>query len=116
MEAIFTILALVFAAWCILRLPPVRAWREECRRKKAEAAYRVTAEALKASGRTREEIRQSLCESGGLEGVAPYFGITPGEIEECRRARRKFKAEMARKIGNFSKYLESLKTEKTHGA
>lgn len=111
MEAIFTILVFVFAAWCILRLQPVRAWREECRRKKAEAAYRATAEALKESGRTREEIMKSLCESGVAEGIAPYFGITTREIEECRRAREKYTAEMARKIGNFGNYLESLRKD-----
>ena len=51
---------------------------------------------------------KSLCESSGLEGVAPYFGITPDEIEECRRARKKYKAEMARNFTSIGEYLESF--------
>lgn len=111
MTTIVTIAVLFFVTMCILRLPAVRVWHEERRRKEAEDAFRRTAEMFKSSGTTKEDIRKSLCESGGTEGVAPYFGLTPEEIEECRQARIKYKAETARKVGNFGKFLESLPKE-----
>ena len=109
MTTLVTIAILVLAVWGVLRLPAVRAWREERRRKAAEESYRRTAEALKESGVTREQIRASLRESGGMEGMAPYFGLTPKEIADCRRARSQYKAEMERKFRSLGKVLESYR-------
>jgi hypothetical protein len=109
MTALLTIAILVLAIWGIMRLPAVRAWREERRRKAAEAACRVTAEAMKESGVTRERVKEALCESAGLEGVAPYFGLTPEEMAECRRARIQSRAETARQFDNLYKSIEAFR-------
>ncbi len=109
MTALLTIAILILAVWGILRLPAVRAWREERRRKAAEAACRVTAEAMKESGVTRERVKEAFCESAGLEGVAPYFGLTPEEMAECRLARIKSQAETARQFDNLYKSIEAFR-------
>ncbi len=109
MTTLLTIAILILAVWGILRLPAVRAWREEGRRKAADAACRVTAEAMKESGVTRERVKEALCESAGLEGVAPFFGLTPEEMAECRRARIKSQAETARQFDNLYKSIEAFR-------
>ena len=113
MTALLTIAILVLAIWGVLRLPAVRAWREERRQKAAEAACRATAEAMKESGVTREQVKEALFESAGLEDVAPYFGLTPEEMAECRLARIQSRAETARQIANLHESFEAFhkKTE-----
>lgn len=90
-------------------LSAVKAEIESRKRKSAEEAFRLTAEALKESGRTKEQILDSLRQGSGLEGVAPYFGITPKEIDEARRARVVHRAEAARKVAAFGEAISKFK-------
>lgn len=76
-----------------------------------DEALRRTAEGMKECGVTREKVLQALCESGGMDGYAPYFDISPEELAECRRKRKQCRLEMAARFENLPKFLQSLPKE-----